>query len=354
MQHRTLGRTGVSISVLGLGAMSLTDDTPGGRSAATRVVHRALEAGVNLIDTADVYARGGSEELLGHALAGRRDGVVLATKAHGAMSDDPNERGNSRRWLLRACEASLRRLRTDHIDLYQVHRPDPTCDIDETLDALSTLVDAGKVRYVGSSTFSGSEIVEAQWVAERRGGSRFISEQPPYSMLVRGIEGDVLPACRRHRMGVITWSPLAGGWLSGRVRDESSDRSSRTASRLRLADPESPAVRRKLTAVDGLSDVAARAGLSLPTLAVAWATQHPAVTSVLLGPRSEAQLTSLIAAADVELDTATLDAIDDVVAPGVDVDPVDAGRHWLYGRPVHPDARERRIGHANAPDGPAR
>jgi aryl-alcohol dehydrogenase-like predicted oxidoreductase len=342
MQYRTLGRTGVQVSTLGLGAMSLTADADGSKDAAARVVHRALDAGINLIDTADVYARGGSEELVGHALAGRRDDVVVATKAHGAMSDDPNERGNSRRWLLRACDASLRRLRMDHIDLYQIHRPDPTCDIDETLGALSSLVDAGKVRYVGSSTFSGSEIVDAQWAAATNGRARFVCEQPPYSILVRGIEADVLPSCRRHRIGVITWSPLAGGWLSGRIRDADEDPASRTAARLKNADLGDATLQRKLDAVDRLSALARDAGMTLPTLALAWAAEHPAVSSVLIGPRREDQLTSLLDAADVHLDLATLDAIDAIVAPGVNLAQDDAGRDWLYGRPVRRSPADRR------------
>lgn len=349
MRYQTLGRTGVTVSVLGLGAMSLTADG-GSRDDAARVVHRALDEGINLIDTADVYGRGSSEELVGYALAGRRDDVVVATKAHGAMSDDPNERGNSRRWLLRACDASLRRLRMDHIDLYQIHRPDPACDIDETLGALTSLVDAGKVRYVGSSTFSGSQIVDAQWVAAQNGLARFVCEQPPYSILVRGIEEDVLPACHRHRMGVLTWSPLAGGWLSGRIRAIDKDPASRTAARLRNADLSDLALQRKLYAVDRLSALADEAGMSLPTLALAWAAEHPVVSSVLIGPRREDQLSGLLGAADVQLDAGCLDAIDAIVPPGVDLVHDDAGRDWLYGRPVSRDPATRRRSRDTTPE----
>src|SRR3979411_1777870 len=185
------------------------------------VIHRALDAGINFIDTADVYARGESEEIVGRALEGRRDSVVLATKVHGSMGDDPNELGNTRRWIVREVENSLRRLKTDWIDLYQIHRPEVDTAIDETLGALSDLIHAGKVRYIGSSTFPASQIVEAQWVAERRARERFVCEQPPYSILTRGIEVDVLPTCRKYGMGVIPWSPLAGGWLSGRWRKDS-------------------------------------------------------------------------------------------------------------------------------------
>src|ERR1700684_563244 len=219
MEHRTLGRTGVSVSKLCLGAMMFGDWGNKDHDESIRIIHRALDAGINFIDTADVYSRGESEEIVGKALAGgRRDNVVLATKVHGTMGDDPNEFGNSRRWIVREVENSLRRLRTDWIDLYQIHRPELDTDIDETLGALTDLVRAGKVRYIGSSTFPAHQIVEAQWVAERRGRERFVCEQPPYSMLIRRIEGDVLPTCQKYGLGVIPWSPLAGGWLSGKYR----------------------------------------------------------------------------------------------------------------------------------------
>jgi aryl-alcohol dehydrogenase-like predicted oxidoreductase len=219
MQTRVLGSTGVKVSTLCLGAMMFGawgDPEP---DAGIRIIHRALDAGVNFIDTADVYSGGASEEIVGKALAGgRRDSVVLATKVHGAMGDGVNEQGNSRRWLARECESSLRRLGTDYIDLYQIHRPDPTTDIDETLGALTGLIQAGKIRYAGSSTFPASQIVAAQWVAQQRNRERFVCEQPPYSILVRGVEAEVLPVCQQYRMGVIPWSPLAGGWLTGRYR----------------------------------------------------------------------------------------------------------------------------------------
>src|SRR5436190_3426263 len=218
MEYRKLGRTGVQYSELCLGAMMFGAWGNPDHDDSIRIVHAALDAGINFVDTADVYSRGESEEIVGKALEGRRDRIVLATKFHGAMGDDPNQQGNSRRWILQEVDASLRRLRTDWIDLYQVHRPEPDMDVDETLGALSDLVHAGKIRYLGSSTFPAHEIVEAQWVAERRGRERFTCEQPPYSMLVRGIERDVLPVCQRYGMGVIPWSPLAGGWLSGRNR----------------------------------------------------------------------------------------------------------------------------------------
>src|SRR5215213_9542432 len=219
MEHRPLGRTGVQVSPLCLGAMMFGAWGNPDHDESIRIIHRALDAGINFIDTADVYSRGESEQIVGKALAGgRRDDVVLATKVHGTMGDDPNEFGNSRRWIVREVENSLRRLGTDWIDLYQIHRPEMDTDIDETLGALTDLVRAGKIRYFGSSTFPASQIVEAQWVARDRGRERFKTEQPPYSTLVRGIEADVLPTAQRHGMGVIPWSPLAGGWLSGRYR----------------------------------------------------------------------------------------------------------------------------------------
>src|SRR5919109_5555162 len=219
MELRSLGRTGVRVSPLCVGAMMFGAWGNPDHGESIRIIHGALDAGINFIDTADVYSRGESEEIVGKALAdGKREQVVLATKVHGRMGDGPNQQGNSRRWIMRAVEGSLRRLGTDWIDLYQVHRPDPATDVDETLGALSDLVHQGKVRYIGSSTFPASQIVEAQWVAERRYRERFVCEQPPYSMLVRGIEAEVLPTCQAYGMGVIPWSPLAGGWLSGRWR----------------------------------------------------------------------------------------------------------------------------------------
>src|SRR5947209_149531 len=229
IEQRKLGSTGVSVSPLCLGAMMFGAWGNTDHEDSIRIIHRALDAGINFIDTADVYSRGESEEIVGKALAGgRRDSVVLATKVHGRMGDDPNEFGNSRRWIVREVEHSLRRLGTDWIDLYQIHRPEPDTDIDETLGALTDLVRAGKVRYIGSSTFQPSQIVEAQWVAQRRGRERFVCEQPPYSLLHRGIEAEVLPVCQRYGMGAIVWSPLAGGWLSGRY---GSDAGSPDASR---------------------------------------------------------------------------------------------------------------------------
>ena len=255
MEHRPLGRTGVQVSPLCLGAMMFGAWGEPDHDQSMKIIHRALDAGINFIDTADVYSRGESEEIVGKALAGgRRDHVVLATKVHGKMGDDPNQYGNSRRWIVQEVENSLRRLGTDWIDLYQIHRPELDTDIDETLGALSDLVRAGKVRYIGSSTFPASAIVEAQWVAEQRGRERFVCEQPPYSLLNRAVEADVLPTCRRYGMGVIPWSPLAGGWLSGRYRKDTdipqSPRAQMVPGRYDLSLPGN---QRKLDAADALA-----------------------------------------------------------------------------------------------------
>jgi|SRR4051794_38383113 len=340
MNHRTLGRTGVEVSPLCLGAMMFGAWGNTDHADSVRIIHRALDAGINFIDTADVYSRGESEEIVAKALAGgRRDDVVLATKVHGAMGDDPNERGNSRRWIVREVEASLRRLRTDWIDLYQIHRPEPDTDIDETLGALTDLVRQGKVRYIGSSTFPASQIVEAQWVARDRARERFVTEQPPYSMLVRGVEADVLPTCRRHGMGVIPWSPLAGGWLSGRWRKGADAPSSTRADRLPARyDMSLPGNQRKLDAADALARLAEEAGLSLIHLAIAFVINHPAVTAAIIGPRTMEHLESQLGAADVTLDPAVLDRIDEIALPGTNVNPADGG--W-QNPDLEPAARRR-------------
>jgi aryl-alcohol dehydrogenase-like predicted oxidoreductase len=339
VEHRTLGRTGVRVSPPCLGAMMFGAWGNRDHDESVRIIHAALDAGINFIDTADVYSAGESEEIVAKAIAGRRDHIVLATKCHGPMGEDTNQWGSSRRWIMRACEDSLRRLGTDHIDLYQIHRPDPSCDIDETLGALSDLVHQGKVRYIGSSTFPASEIVEAQWTAERRNRERFVCEQPPYSMLVRGIEADVLPTCARHGMGVIGWSPLAGGWLSGRWRlgaeDLTSARTRRVPDRYDLSKPEN---QRKLEVADALAQLAEEAGMSLVHLAVAFAINHPAVTAAIIGPRTMEQLTSQLGAAEVRLDADLLDRIDELVPPGTNLNPADGG----YSPPALADTRKRR------------
>jgi aryl-alcohol dehydrogenase-like predicted oxidoreductase len=327
MEYRTLGRTGVKVSPLCLGAMMFGGWGNTDHDDSIRIIHHALDAGVNFIDTADVYSRGESEEIVGKALAGgRRDNIVLATKIHGTMGDDPNEFGNSRRWIIREVENSLRRLKTDWIDLYQIHRPELDTDIDETLGALSDLVHAGKVRYIGSSTFPPSQIVEAQWVAERRGHERFVCEQPPYSILVREVENDVLPTCRRYGMGVIPWSPLAGGWLTGRFRLGIDVPTSRRAERIPdRYDISLPGNQRKLEAADALAKLAEEAGMTLIEMSLAFVIRHPAVTAPIIGPRTMEHLESQLSAADVTLSDELLDRIDEVVPPGINLNPGDGG-----------------------------
>ncbi len=304
----------------------------------------ALDSGVNIIDTADLYSGGESETIVGKAIAGRRDDVVVATKVSSPMGPGRNERGASRRWIARACEASLRRLGTDHIDLYQVHRPDPGTDIDETLGALSDLVHAGKIRYAGSSTFSPSAIVRAQWTAERRRRERFVCEQPPYSLLSRGIEADVLPTCAAYGMGVLAWSPLAGGWLSGRWHRDAADPASHRTRSMPFPTTTShydltvPANQAKLDAATELADIAAEAGLTLIQMALAFVTTHPAVTAAIIGPRTAEHLRGQLSAADILLEPAILDRIDRVVSPGVDINPGDTG----YGAAILADPRQRR------------
>ena len=328
IEYRKLGRTGVSVSPLCLGAMMFGGWGNADHEDSIAIIHRALDAGINFIDTADVYSRGESEEIVGKALAGgRRENVVLATKVHGKMGDDANEFGNSRRWIVREVENSLRRLKTDWIDLYQIHRPELDTDIDQTLGALSELVRAGKVRFIGSSTFPAYQIVEAQFLAERRAHERFMCEQPPYSLLNRAIEADVLPVCSFYGMGVIPWSPLAGGWLSGRYRrDGDSPAASRRAQMLPSRyDMSLPANQRKLEAAHAYGDLAEEAGMSLIEMALAFVTTHPAVTAAIIGPRTAEQLESQLPALERKLSPELLDRIDEIVAPGVNVNPQDRG-----------------------------
>jgi aryl-alcohol dehydrogenase-like predicted oxidoreductase len=340
MEQRTLARTGVHVSPLCLGAMMFGAWGETDHDESVRIIHRALDAGINFIDTADVYSRGESEEIVGKALAGgRRDDVVLATKFHGTMGDDPNQAGNSRRWIFREVEASLKRLNTDWIDLYQVHRWDPWTDHEETLGALSDLIAQGKVRYIGSSTFPAAQIVKAQWVARDRGLHRYVSEQPPYSLLVRGIEADVLPTCIEHDIGTIVWSPLAGGWLSGKWRKGADDLTSRRSAMLPARyDLSIPANQTKLDAADALAQLADEAGLTLIDLALAFVLRHPAVTAAIIGPRTMEQLESQLGAADVQLDDGLLNRIDEIVLPGTTINPVDAG--WTNPA-LEPAARRR-------------
>jgi aryl-alcohol dehydrogenase-like predicted oxidoreductase len=320
MRYRNLGRTGIKVSPYCLGAMMFGAAGNTDHEDCVRIIHRALDAGMNFVDTADAYSRGESEEIVGKALKGRRSSTVLATKAHLPMGDDPNQQGNSRRWIVQAVENSLRRLQTDYIDLFQIHRPSPDTDIEETLSALTDLLRSGKIRAIGSSTFPVSEIVEAQWVSERRGLARFRCEQPPYSILNRGIETEVLPICEKYGMGTLVWSPLAMGMLTGRYRRGQDQPDSGRARRF----PKQMSDTRRLDAVEELIPIAERFGLSLTHLAMGFALAHPGVSSALIGPRTMTHLDDLLVGSEVCLSDETLDLIDAVCLPGTDVGPLDA------------------------------
>jgi len=352
MEYRSLGRTGIQVSPLCLGAMMFGSWGEPDHDTSIATIHAALDAGINFIDTADVYSQGESEVIVGKALAGgRRDDVVLATKVHMQMGipvespvgtkGDPNKRGNSRRWIVTEVENSLRRLNTDWIDLYQIHRPDPETDIEETLGALTDLQREGKIRAFGSSTFPAHQIVQAQWASERRGLGRFVTEQPPYSLLVRGIEADVLPVAQEYGMGVLPWSPLAGGWLTGGYRKDAdlpeSSRRNRMPARYDMSNPDN---QRKLDAADALGQLADDAGLPLIHLAIAFVMQHPAVTAPIIGPRTLDHLKSQIGAADVTLSAEILDKIDDIVPPGSTITRTDQG--YLPPSLTNPFLRRRR------------
>jgi len=338
-EYRSLGRTGIQVSPLCLGTMMFGAWGNPDHDASIAIIHHALDAGINFIDTADVYARGESEEIVGKALKGRRDSVVLATKVHGAMDDhDPNMRGNTRRWIVQEVENSLRRLQTDWIDLYQIHRWDPWVAHDETLGALTDLQRAGKIRAFGSSTYPAHAIVEAQWTAERRALGRFVTEQPPYSLLVRGIERDVLPVCSRYDLGVIPWSPLAGGWLSGKYRKGKQMESARARFMPARYDLSLPDNQRKLEAVERLALLAEEADLTLIQLALAFVLRHPAITSAIIGPRTMEQLEGQLGAPAIPLSAEVLDRIDEIVPPGTNFNAADSGWQppWLD------DATQRR------------
>ncbi len=339
MHTRPLGRTGIQVSVYALGTMMFGPYGNPDRDECVRIVRSALDRGINTIDTADVYGgEGETERIVGQALRGRRDDVVLATKFNGPMGQDPNRRGSSRRWIVSALEGSLRRLGVDHVDLYQVHHPDPGTDVEETLSALTDLLRSGKVRAIGHSNLPPSDIVEAQWVSQRCGLARFRTEQPHYSILNRGVEREVLPVCDRFGLGVLVWSPLAMGLLSGRLRRGSEEKPS--AGRLHWA-PRHMTDERKLDAVEALAALAGEAGLSLPHLALGFVTAHPAVTSAIIGPRTPHQLDDLLAGADVVLSDDVLDRVDEIVPPGTDLGPVDV--EHVPPHLARPALRRRRV-----------
>lgn len=321
MQYRTLGRTGVEVSTLVLGAMNFGANGRTTQDDANAIVGAALDGGINLIDTADFYGRGQSEEMVGKAIAGRRDDVLLATKAGLPVADDRSSRGSSRRWLVTELDNSLRRLGVDHVDLYQVHRWDPTTSDEETLSALTDLQRAGKIRYFGSSTFPAYRIVQAQWTAREQHLTRYVTEQLSYSILQRGAETHVLPVTEQYGMGVLVWSPLASGWLSGAVREGREIATNRAAVMPQRFDLTVAANRTRLDAVEQLVKLADQAGLTLIQLALGFVTAHPAVTSAIIGPRTLEHLHSQLAADDTALPSDVLDAIDAIVAPGLDLAP---------------------------------
>jgi aryl-alcohol dehydrogenase-like predicted oxidoreductase len=334
MQYRTLGRTGIKVTPYALGAMMFGPFGNPDHDDAIAMIHKALDAGINFIDTADRYSAGESEVIVGKALRGRRENVVLATKVNGPMSEDPNQQGNSRRWIIAEVENSLRRLQTDYIDLYQIHRPDPSTDIEETLSALSDLIRSGKIRAIGHSAMPASDIVEAQWVAERRGYERFRTEQPTYSILNRGIESEVLPVTERYGMGTLVWSPLAKGMLTGRIR-KGQQTDLRRAERFSSFSDE-----QRLDKVEQIIPLAEQAGLPMTHLAIAFAIAHPGVTSAIIGPRTHEHLDDLLAGVRVTLSDEILDRIDEIVPPGTDVGAPDESAY----RPpalTRPDLRRR-------------
>lgn len=334
MNYRTLGKTGIKVTPYCLGAMMFGPMGNPDHDDAIRIIHKALDAGINFIDTADRYSRGESEIIVGKALKGRRDNIVLTTKVHGPMGDDPNQQGNSRRWIVREVEDSLRRLQTDYIDLYLVHRPAPDTDVEETLSAFTDLMRQGKIRAIGSSTFPASDIVEAQWVAEKRALSRFRVEQPPYSILNRGIEREVLPVCERYGMGVMVWSPLAKGMLTGRYR-----KGQPLPDSLRVrAFPTDMSDESKLDAVEELIPLAKEYGMPLTHLAMAFVMAHPGVTSAILGPRTMEHLDDALAGMNVVLNDEILDKIDRIVPPGTEIGPNSAN----YSPPALVQPRLRR------------
>ena len=319
MHYRTLGRTGVQVSTLVLGAMNFGALGRTTQDEATAIVDAALDAGINLIDTADRYSAGESEVMVGKAIAGRRDDIVLATKANSPMGDERNHQGSSRRWLVTELDNSLRRLGVDHVDLYQIHRWDPTTSDEETLSALTDLQRSGKIRYFGSSTFPAYRVVQAQWAARDNHLSRYVTEQPGYSILQRGVESHVLPVTEQYGLGVLAWSPLASGWLSGAIRAGQEIATSRSAFMPQRFDTTIASNRAKLDAVEELAKVADQAGLTMIQLALGFVTAHPAVTSAIIGPRTLEHLHSQLAAAETVLSGDVLDAIDAIVPPGVDL-----------------------------------
>lgn len=316
MDNRTLGRTGAHVSPLCLGCMNFGGSTA--EDESIRIMHAALDRGTFFFDTADVYSRGSSETVVGKALQGRRDDVFLATKVHGRMGDRPNDQGNSRLHIIKGCEDSLRRLNTDHIDLYQIHRPQSQVPIDETLRALDDLITAGKVRYIGTSTFAAYQVVESLWMSEKWGLNRFVCEQPPYNLLDRRIERELLPVCQSYGVGVIPWSPLAGGMLTGKYkRNQQGPEGSRYESGKFRSGEEVPSA--AWDVIEGVEKLAEEKGVTMDALALAWVLHQPGVTSPIIGPRTFEQFEDNLKALDVEITDEDRKRIDELIKPGTHV-----------------------------------
>lgn len=322
---RYLGRTGVRVSPLTLGTMNFGRWTQ--EKESLEIIGAALDAGINVVDTADVYGNGSSEEIVGKVIKHRRDDLFLATKFHGQVGDNPQHAGNSRRWIVKAVENSLRRLGTDYLDLYQAHRPDEHTDPLETIQTLNDLIRQGKIRYYGTSVFPAHQKVEAHWLAEKHGLIAPHTEQVPYSLLVRGVEREVFPTVQKYGEGVLSYGPLAAGWLSGKYRiggeQPQSARAELIPGRFDISLERN---QRKLAAAEALAELAEDNGLTLPELAVAFALNHPAVSSVIIGPRTHAHLETYLKATTVELSPEILDAIDEIVDPGSQFLERDTGR----------------------------
>ena len=343
MEFRPLGRTGVSVSRFCFGAGMFGYFGNNDEKECKKMVDHALAEGINYFDTSDVYSHGESETILGKALKGKRQDIILATKFSLPMDQNPNHKGNSRRWIIEEVENSLRRLDTDYIDLYQAHRPDVSTDIDETLGALSDLVRQGKIRMIGTSTFPAEQIVEAQWCSEKRMRERFWTEQAPYSIFARKVESNVFPVCQKYGIGGLVWSPLAQGWLTGKWRQGKTPTGThRQNLQPHLFEMDRPENKEKLRLVEELQKIAEKSGISLMGMALAFAANHPAVTSVIIGPRTFDQLKGLLDCSDVDLDDETLDAIDEVVPPGTNISSDDDGYTAPEIQDKHLRRRQRR------------
>lgn len=331
MEYRSLGRTGVMVSPLCLGAMNFGGPT--GADESIRIINRALDGGINFIDTANVYNAGESERIVGRALKenGRRDQIVLATKVHGVVGEGPNERGDSRYHILRACEDSLRRLQTDRIDLYQLHRPPMTMPQDETLRAFDDLVHSGKVVYIGCSTHPAWMVMEALAVSEKYHLARYISEQPPYNLLDRRVENELVPLCQKYGLAVLPWSPLAGGVLTGRYPPGEQYADGSRATRAGPVFQERISNRGRDVAVK-VAEMAKPRGMTAAQFALLWLKDQPGVTAPIIGPRTMEHLESFLPLMDSKLDDADRPLFDALVHPGNAVADFHNSNDWMRAR----------------------